>query len=1159
MSKKILSLDLGITSIGYSILEEMQNDRYSLLDYGVSMFDKPTDKDGNSKKLLHSASASTAKLNDLRKERKQNLAMLFEEFNLSKKPLLLNQEKQNIYINKWELRAKKAFNEKLEVGELFTVFYALAKHRGYKSLDSGDLLEELCKELGIEVEETTKKKKDDDEKGKIKNALKTIESLRLEYPSKTVAQIIYETEIQKPNPTFRNHDNYNYMIRREYINDEIKKIILAQKEFDFFNESFDVEEFSKRVIETIDDQKDSTNDMSLFGNCEYYKDKEQKVAHQYSLLSDIYKMYESVSNINFNAKPSIEITPEQIKLVAADFFSKIKKGKNIADIKYKDIRKILNLSDDFKIFNKDDSYSNRGKKQENAIIKFHFVNNLSKINNQFIIDIFEKENKYELLKEIFDELAYGKAPHAIYEKLKDKIKDKKTIIDLIKYKSGNSLNISHYAMIKFIPYFEQGLTTDEIKQKLELDRKEDYSAFKKGIKHLHLNSFENDDNLKINNHPVKYVVSATLRVIKHLHSVHGAFDEIRVESTRELSLPTKEQVSKAKKDGKPLSKGQKSRESIDKANRDNEAKFKAIIENKEYQNLADSSGRNLIKYVKKILMWEEQDKMCPYCQTKEKNISMNDIFTNSVDVDHIVPKSLGGLYVKHNLVLVHRNCNVSKSNQLPMNYLKNKEEFIRTVDYLFDNHKINWKKKKNLLATSLDETVEDLPEHTQALKATSYIEALTAQVLKHYYPFPNEKKRSDGSAVRHIQGRATSNIRKLLGVKTKVRDTNVHHAIDAILIGFTNQSWLQKLSNTFRENMGVIDDEARANVKKETPIIELIVNDEVEYLEPKELCKKIEESYNEFGEDSVFYRDVWGKVKVVNFWVSKKPMVSKIHKDTIYAKKRDGVFTVRENIISKFILLKVTPTTSSQKFTESYEKNILKKMFIFKTNPKDVICQIVQERASVIVALLDTFINLDTKDKELMSQAREKLDGLIHSDLIDNNGNVIRKVKFYQTNLTGFEVRGGLATKEKTFIGFKAWLESDKLKYERIDVANFDRIQKENDNSFRVFKNDIVFFIYPDGSSRGGKIVSFLEDKGIASFSNPNYPSLSEYQPKSFCKMGKDNNKNPKKSGSKQQNINASIGLIKLNLDIIGNIKSYQVIGDTESELLNFIKGVKNG
>jgi len=1122
MSKKILSLDLGITSIGYSILEELNNDRYSLIDYGVSMFDKPTDKDGKSKKLLHSASVSAKKLHTLRKERKTNLAQIFEDYKLSNKTTLLNQEKQNIYTNKWELRAKKAFEEKLEISELFTIFYVLSKHRGYKSLDSDDLLEELCQKLGIEVD-TKKATKEDDEKGKIKKALQTIENLRIKYPDNTIAQIIYETEILKENPTFRNHDNYNYMIRREYINDEITKIIKAQNGFKAFN--FDVDEFIEAIINTIDDQKDSTNNMDLFGNCEYYK--EEKVAHQYSLLSDIFKMYQSVSNITFNIAELCEVNPlqknikiqkEQIKLIADDFFTKIKKGKNIADIKYKDIRKVLKLSDDFKIFNKEDSYLNKGKKQENTITKFHFVNNLSKIDNSFILNALKQDNRYEILREIFDVLSQEKAPHSIYEKLKDKVDDK-TIISLIKYKNGNSLNISHHAMIKFIPYFEEGLTTDEIKQKLGLDRKEDYSEFKKGIKYLHIKTFEKDNNLDINNHPVKYVVSATLRVIKHLHTTYGAFDEIRVESTRELS-----QNEQTKKD-------------IEKANRALEKEINNIVENKEYQKIADSYGKNLKKYARKILMWEEQNRLDIY---SGKNIGFEDIFTNSVDLDHIVPQSLGGLSVKHNFVLVHRDTNLQKSNQLPINFIKDKQEFINRVEYLFSEHKINWKKKINLLANNLDEVFKDSFE-SKSLRATSYIEALTAQVLKRYYPFPNEKKQNDGSAVRHIQGRATSNIRKLLHVKTKVRDTNIHHAIDAILIGLTNASWLQKLSNTFRDNMGVIDDEARAKIKKEMPLIEGI--------EPKELVEMIEDRYNEFGEDSIFYKDIFSNVKAVNFWVSKKPMVSKIHKDTIYAKKQDGIFTVREGIINKFVGLKTTTTTSPSKFMESFEKNILKKMYLHKTNPKDAICQIVQKRANEIAILLESFVDLDTKNKELMSDSKVKLDELFHSDMLDNNGNVIRKVKFFQTNLTGFEIRGGLATKEKTFIGFKATLKDSKLKYTRIDVANFEKIQKENTDSFKVFKNDLVFFIYSDGSFRGGKIVSFLEEKGMGAFSNSRFPASIGLQPHSFLTMF-----NGKANSHKQISLNKAIGIIKLNIDIIGNIKSYQVIGDVKGELLEFIK-----
>lgn len=1124
--KKILSLDLGITSIGYSILNEFENDKYFLVDYGVNMFDTPYDKDGNSKKIIHSQSTSNTKLYTLRKERKRNLASLFEEFNFGKKNDFLTQEKKILFINKWELRAKKAFEEKLTFQELFSILYLITKHRGYKSLDTDDLLEEFCEKLGINQE--TKKEKVVDEKGKIKQALKTIETLKLQFPDKTIPQIIYEVEIQKENPTFRNHDNYNYMIRREYINEEIKVLVLSQEKFGLFDKNFDSNAFIEKLIKTIDDQKESSNNLSLFRDCEYFKN--EKVAHQYSLLGDIYKMYQSVANITFNSNPTIKISKEQIKLISDDFFAKLQNGKNITDIKYKEIRKILKLSDDFKIFNKEDSYKSKDKTQENTIIKFHFINNLSKFDKNLIKNILEKTNKYDILKEMFDVLRDEKQPKPIYDKLNfifnnnelinDESIKNNTILELIKNKTGSSLSISHQAMINIIPHFEDGFTIDEIKQKLNLSREEDYLLFKKGIKYLSVAQFENDTNLPINNHPVKYVVSVALRLIKHLHTTYGAFDEIRVESTRELSL------------------NDESKRNIEKANRENEAKITAILENIEYQQIARNYGKNLEKYARKILMWEEQERFDIY---NGKSIGFGDIFSNSVDIDHIVPQSLGGLSVKHNLVLVHKDTNLQKLNQLPLNFIADNQGFIDRIEYLFKEHKISWKKRKNLLATNLDEIYKDTFE-SKSLRATSYIEALTAQILKRYYPFSNQTKNS--MEVRHIQGRATSNIRKLLKVKTKVRNTNIHHAIDAILIGLTNKSWLQKLSNTFRENLGVMDNIARENIKKTIPLIEGI--------EPKELIEMIEDNYNFYGEDSIFYKDIYGKTKAVNFWVSKKPMVSKIHKDTIYGKKPNDFYTVKENILNQFIALKINNATKANKFYEDFEKNILEKMYVYKTNPNDVICKIVEDRAYEIKELLSSFEIIDKKDKETQSEAKQRLDSLIHKPLLDNNNKQIRKVKFYQTNLTGFNIRGGLATKEKTFIGFKATLENDKLSYERIDISNYQKIKTQNDNCFKAFKNDIVFFIFEVDSYKGGKIVSFLEDKKIVAFQNSKFPSSYKFQPDSFCK-------DKEHTGAKQHSINKAIGIIKLNLDILGNINSLQTIGNVQSELYSFLKELKNG
>jgi len=143
MSKKILGLDLGITSIGYAVVEEKQNNQYSLIDYGVSMIDSPFDKDGSTKKALHSQAISAYKLLKTKKQRLKQLAKLFEEFNFGSKNEFLAQEKQNLFKNKWELRAKEVFKRQLSINELFTIFYHIAKHRGYKSLNSEDLLERV--------------------------------------------------------------------------------------------------------------------------------------------------------------------------------------------------------------------------------------------------------------------------------------------------------------------------------------------------------------------------------------------------------------------------------------------------------------------------------------------------------------------------------------------------------------------------------------------------------------------------------------------------------------------------------------------------------------------------------------------------------------------------------------------------------------------------------------------------------------------------------------------------------------------------------------------------------------------------------------------------------------------------------------------------------
>lgn len=1105
--KKILALDLGSTSIGYAVVNSDDDRVYSLLDYGVSMIDMQESGD-KSKKSAHAKARATSKLYNKRKSRLKKLLNIFITSKLATKDELLN-SKNNA--NKWYLRCEKAYNEPLAIDELFSVLYMMAKHRGYKSLDNDLLLCELLESLGIKEEE--KETNDRDEKGKIKQALKYTKGLLTNKDYKSVAQAIYKNNTDTK--SYHNHNNeYKYMITRENIQNEVKSILQAQRSFGAIKCG---EEFDNAIITIITYQDPSKNDTNNLSKCTYYKDYE--VGHSYSYLADIFKYHKAVNNITINNQ---NISQEQKQKLYKWLMDKINKSTNIAEIRYKDVRDVLELTDDQKIFGKNDTIE--GKKnndkddkkstaKHNTIIKFDFFAKLKDIKSDHIKEIGDR---YEIHKEIAIAMQENKQPLATYEALV-KIWDtynlsnkQDTIIALIKNKQGKPLNISYQAMINFLPYLADGLSEDEIKQKLNLSRVEDYSSHQKGIKYLSVAQYETEDNQKINNHTVKYTVSAVLRVIKHLHTKYGVFDTIKVETTKDLSLS-----DEAKKD-------------IENANKKVEEEYKRVKANQQYQEVAKKYNKDVSRYATKILLWEEQQWQDLYTG---EYITLDDIFGDLVQIDHIVPRSIGGLDVKHNRVLTHTSSNQNKTNRLPMDYVVDKVSYISRVEKL----KLNYKKRKNLLATNLDEIYKDKFE-SKTLRATSYIEALTANIIKRYYPFCTNTNQS----VQHMSGKITANIRKLLEINTKDRTANIHHAIDAILIAITNKSWIQKLSTHHRENyqngFNSIDVTHEELVKKLKPLIEGAT--------PKDIISKIEEEYFAYPQSSIFYKDVFGKTKVVYFWVSKKPESSSIHKETVYSKKNK----TRVDLQQEFDDMKITLKTKAEDFAKLYDQKIKKQLYVYKYNPNDKLIQDIDKKANTIIQVLTKYNSIDTQDKEAMEIANKELKQARDTPIIGQNGNKINKVQMY-INVSGIDVRGGVCGRAKSFIGIDIAKEKNKLKYTRIDMENKSNILGKT-NNMQIFKNDILFFVFKDKYA-GGRIVSFSDEKLMASFSNPKYPSNIKSQPEDFLTMFKG-----KPNSHKPYTIGKATGIIKLNIDVLGNIKSYNIIGKVDSSIYEDIKAI---
>lgn len=116
----ILGLDLGITSVGFGIIEE---DTYKIIKYGVRLFDEGT-ADNN---LTRRQNRSSRRLKSRRKNRINAIKYLLLNNNI------ISNVNFDILDNVYELRVK-GLTQKLTNLELANVLVNLAKRRG-SSLD----------------------------------------------------------------------------------------------------------------------------------------------------------------------------------------------------------------------------------------------------------------------------------------------------------------------------------------------------------------------------------------------------------------------------------------------------------------------------------------------------------------------------------------------------------------------------------------------------------------------------------------------------------------------------------------------------------------------------------------------------------------------------------------------------------------------------------------------------------------------------------------------------------------------------------------------------------------------------------------------------------------------------------------------------------------
>ena len=287
---------------------------------------------------------------------------------------------------------------------------------------------------------------------------------------------------------------------------------------------------------------------------------------------------------------------------------------------------------------------------------------------------------------------------------------------------------------------------------------------------------------KIANPTVHIALNELRKVVNALIARYGHPSEVIVEVTRDLKLSRERKLE--------IQRDQKIRQ--DRNDRQLAEACAAL--GLTVANLDAAKRRELSQ---KMQLWVElnikdaSDRQCPY--TGEQ-ISIARLLSDEVEVDHILPYSMTLDDSLNNKTVAMRRANRDKGNRTPY------EAFGRTpipgYDYQAILQRAVLMPKEKAKRFALDGYQRWLKEDkdflARALNDTAYISRIAKEYLSLICPANN---------VRAIPGRMTALLRGKFGLNRflsgsglKNREDHRHHALDAAVIGITDQGLLQRFA-----------------------------------------------------------------------------------------------------------------------------------------------------------------------------------------------------------------------------------------------------------------------------------------------------------------------------------------------------------------------------
>ncbi|MEX0660147.1 MAG: type II CRISPR RNA-guided endonuclease Cas9 [Balneolaceae bacterium] len=721
--KKILGLDLGVASIGWSLIE-VHNEHKNIIKSGVRIFQGNEQRadaaPGESSNADRRTKRSVKRQRDRRSRRKINLYVTLKQNGLAA-------NKSNwdewVSINPYEIRAK-ALDEKVPLHEFGRALYHLNQRRGYKS----------------------NRKAGSDKEGAVKEGISKVREHMAKYKSRTIGEYFYEIY----NNHHRNdveYDDFDWRIRDKYTHRRMFK-----EEFDALWEAQAVhhkkltDELGKEVKHIIFHQRKMKSQSHLIGKCELETDKKRiSKAH---LLFQEFRVLKNINNLSLSDENGFQITiTEEDKKTLKEIFD-IKDKVSWSQLKTALI-KSGSIANKNAVFNLE-----RGGRKN---IEGNRTNAALSHEKAFGDEWFDLEDDFK--NHVVDVLIHVDKPGVVKDLALNKWNRTKEQAEYITHKLSLEQrygSFSEKAIKKLLPYLREGM------EESTAIKEAGYSLFEQNPGKMNRLPMP-DQTIK---NPVVYHALIELRkVVNAIIRKYGMPDVIRVELARDLKAGYEHRQKMTKRMRELEKKNDKAYKALQKA------PF-----NIQYPGYNDIIWYNL---------WDECDKTCPYTG---KSIPAEAFNSGEFQIEHIIPfsRSLDNSYM--NKTLCEADFNRKKGNRTPWECI---EAGLMVEDKMLQRiRELPWNKRNKFTQKTID---EDKFLNRQ-LNDTRYISREASSYLKNL----------TCESIEVVKGQTTSLLRHLWGLNSvlnkeddemKNREDHRHHAIDAIVVAFTNRSTLKRLSD----------------------------------------------------------------------------------------------------------------------------------------------------------------------------------------------------------------------------------------------------------------------------------------------------------------------------------------------------------------------------